>query len=66
MNMVSDIKIIGISKSLALAAPLAASIATLLEPAAYIKFDGIDGEARDDGFEGLIKISYFKIKIGRS
>lgn len=51
------------SKSLALVAPVVASIADPLEAAAYIKFDGVDGEATDSNFEGYIKLDFFKVEI---
>ncbi|MGJ8694832.1 MAG: Hcp family type VI secretion system effector [Verrucomicrobiaceae bacterium] len=37
-----------------------------LEAAAYIKFDGVDGEATSPGGDGFIKIEYYKIEIDRS
>ena len=51
------------SKSLALAAPVVAMSADQAEAAAYIKFDGIDGEAQSENFKGYVKIDFFKVEI---
>lgn len=56
-------KISRVSKSLALATPLASTMVNDLEAAAYIKFDGVDGESKAAGFEGFVKIEYFKVEI---
>lgn len=59
-------KISRVSKSLALTAPLAVSVSQDLEAAAYIKFDGVDGESKESGFEGYVKIDFVKIEIQRT
>ncbi|YCM42308.1 type VI secretion system tube protein Hcp [Verrucomicrobiaceae bacterium 227] len=51
------------SKSLALVAPVMAMATESTEAAAYIKFDGVDGEAKDSQFEGYLKVEFFKVEI---
>ncbi len=56
-------KISKISKSLALATPLAAVMIADAQAAAYLKIGDIKGESAAPGFENFIKISYVKIEI---
>ena len=56
-------KISRISRSLALATPLASVVIADAEAAAYIKIGDIKGESQIAGFENFIKISYFKVEI---
>lgn len=51
------------SKSLALVAPVMAMATESSEAAVYIKFDGVDGEVKDSGFEGYLKVEFFKVEI---
>ncbi|MDB4792738.1 type VI secretion system tube protein Hcp [bacterium] len=56
-------KISRFSKSLALVAPVVAMATAESEAAAYIKFDGVDGEVTNGQFEGYIKVEFFKVEI---
>jgi len=56
-------KISNVSKSLALVTPLASGVLGKAEAAAYLKIGDIKGESQVAGFEGYIKIGFFKVEI---